>query len=56
MILCVAGFCTNLDMEQYSLDTAIIPYFAPNSKIHSTQKDVKASFELILQADEYQVI
>lgn len=56
MIYFVLGFCTNLSMEQFSLDTAVIPYFTPESKVPHCKRDIKNFFENILMRDEFQVI
>lgn len=42
-------------MEQFSLDTAVIPYFTPESMPHC-KRDIKSFFENILMKDEFQVI
>lgn len=55
-VLFIAGICTDLSMKQYSLDTAVISNFIPGAKISHNEKDIKASFEQVLQKDEYQVI
>ncbi|XP_055947104.1 uncharacterized protein LOC129980747 [Argiope bruennichi] len=48
------GFCSNLPMRHFSLDTAIIPSFGVHSALNPCQKDVKSYFEQILCTYDYQ--
>ncbi|CAL1286666.1 unnamed protein product, partial [Larinioides sclopetarius] len=47
------GFCSNLPMRHFSLDTAIIPYFGDHSDSNPCQTDVKSYFEKILHNTRY---
>ncbi|XP_035219685.1 uncharacterized protein LOC118192777 [Stegodyphus dumicola] len=49
-----AGFCTDLFMVQFNLDTAFIPHFVKDSNYNTSQRDIKSSFERVLCKSIYQ--
>ncbi|XP_071035586.1 uncharacterized protein [Parasteatoda tepidariorum] len=50
------GFCSDIFMQQYSLDTAVIPYFSKKTDSLPNNKDIKSYFEEIVENINYENI